>query len=279
MALAANRLDALEAIDKIIDINLDILTTSYQQEGQSKLIQDVVFLRECIKASTVTPYAQPIFHTTTRTVAKYECLMRLVDPTNPASIHSIFPYLDTAKGAKLYRALMRQMLEKSFAFFANRTDVFSLNLSYEDIDDEAFVEEIFHHIFTCKAPSRIIFEIVETDFIKDFAIVERFAKRVRQHGCRLAIDDFGSGFSSMQNILSLKPEFIKIDGSLIKHLDTSKESQIIVKNIVNMAKELGAQTIAEYIHNISTMDTAHSLGVDFLQGFHLGKPTDLKTLL
>lgn len=279
VALSEGRIDILDPLDKIVDINLDILTTTYQQEEQNKLIEDVLFVRNCARANTITPYAQGIFCAKTLKPHKYECLMRLVAPENPKDVRSVYPYLSVAKSMKLYPALMREMLQKSFEFFCGKSHDFSINVSYEDISDKNFVDEIFGLVLTCKAASRLIFEIVETDFISDFSIVESFALRAREHGCSIAIDDFGSGFSNMKNILSLKPEFIKIDGSLIRNLDSSNESEIIVKNIVNMAKDLGIQTVAEYIHNQVILEKAQALQVDYLQGFHLAKPTPLKMLL
>jgi EAL domain-containing protein (putative c-di-GMP-specific phosphodiesterase class I) len=95
---------------------------------------------------------------------------------------------------------------------------------------------------------------------------------MRQYGCKIAIDDFGSGFSSMENILKLKPEYIKIDGSLIKNLDISEGSRMIVEAIVNMSKGFHAKTIAEYVESEMIQDIVISLGVDYLQGYYLGKP-------
>ena len=108
--------------------------------------------------------------------------------------------------------------------------------------------------------------------IKEFSIVEELASTVREYGCKIAIDDFGSGYSSMENILKLKPEIIKIDGSLIKDIDTSVESKMIVKSIISMSKELKVKTVAEYVHSEEVFKTVKNLGVDFLQGFYLGKP-------
>lgn len=204
--------------------------------------------------------------------------MRLINPNKLDDIRSIFPYLGVAKSMKLYPILMHEMLQKSFGFFCDKSYIFTINVSYEDIADGDFLDEIFDLVLTCKAASKLVFEIVETDFIRDFSIVEAFASRAREYGCSIAIDDFGSGFSNMKNILSLKPEFIKIDGSLIQNLDSSQESQIIVKNIVNMAKDLGIQTVAEYIHNQMILEKAQALHVDYLQGFHLAKPLPLDKL-
>jgi EAL domain-containing protein (putative c-di-GMP-specific phosphodiesterase class I) len=131
---------------------------------------------------------------------------------------------------------------------------------------------LYEKIKSYHKPQNIIFEILESDFIEDFSIVKEFTIYVRTFGCKIAIDDFGSGYSSMENILKLKPEIIKIDGSLIKNINTSEESKTIVKNIVNMAKELNAKTVAEYVHSKEVFDIVKDMNVDFLQGFYLGEP-------
>ncbi|MGB5791827.1 EAL domain-containing protein [Poseidonibacter sp.] len=130
----------------------------------------------------------------------------------------------------------------------------------------------------CPSSKNIIFEILESDFIEDFTIVESFASKVRESGCQIAIDDFGSGFSSMENILNLKPDIIKIDGSLIKNIHTSLESRTIVKNIVNMAKDLNAKTVAEYVHSKEVLEIVQELEVDFAQGFYLAEPKAYENL-
>jgi len=173
---------------------------------------------------------------------------------------------------KVYEKMMRIMLDKSFKMFSNKQVEFSLNLSYEDISNNAFIKYLYEKVGEFSTPSNIIFEILETDFIEDFSIVEKFTQKIRTFGCKIAIDDFGSGYSSMENILKLKPEIIKIDGSLIKDIDKSTESITIVRNIINMAKELKAETVAEYVHSKDVYEVVKKLGVDYLQGFYLYKP-------
>ena len=264
-------IDALASLDKILDINLDILTISYRQEEQTKLIDEVLFLKSVVEHKNIEAYAQGIYNTETSKIEKYECLMRLVD-TNTKEVKSVFPYLNLSKKLKLYEQMMRIMVEKSFDNFANKGVDFSINLSYEDISNESFIEFIYEKINSSKFSSNIVFEILETDFIEDFSIVEEFARNVRKSGCRVAIDDFGSGFSSMENIMKLKPEFIKIDGSLIKNIHTNSDSLTIVKSIITMAKELNSKTIAEYVHNIEVYDILKALDVDYMQGFYLSIP-------
>ena len=265
------RFEVLASVDKIIDINLDILTIAYREEEQTKFVDDVLLLKNVLDNGDIEAYVQPIFDAKDSKAKKYECLMRLI-PENGTTALSVFPYLETAKKVKLYETMMDKMINQSIDMFCHRDIEFSINLSYEDISNDRCRDMIYEKIKGCKKPEYIIFEILESDFIKDFSIVKDFAMYVRTFGCKIAIDDFGSGYSSMENILKLKPEIIKIDGSLIKNINSSEESQIIVKNIINMTKDLKAQTVAEYIHSKEVYEITKKLGIDFLQGFYLGEP-------
>ena len=102
--------------------------------------------------------------------------MRLQEPENPQELKSIFPYLETAKSIKIYRSLMRAMLEKTFYGFSNKNIPFSIKLNYEDISDIHFVDEIFAHVLRDQNPSRVFFEIVETDLLKDISVVQSFTQ-------------------------------------------------------------------------------------------------------
>jgi len=269
--LTEKKYEVLSSVDKIIDINLDILTISYQEEEQSKLLNEIVFLKNVVDNSNIEPYIQGIFDTKTLKIKKYESLMRLVD-SNSKEVFSVFPYLEISKKIKLYEKMMKIMVDKTFALFSNQDIEFSINLSYEDIANEAFIQFLYEKINSYKNLKNIIFEILESDFIEDFSVVKEFTTYVRTKGCKIAIDDFGSGYSNMENILKLKPEIIKIDGSLIKNINLSEESKTIVKNIVNMAKELNAKTVAEYVHSKEVFDIVKNMNIDFLQGFYLSEP-------
>ncbi|MBA7671961.1 Cyclic di-GMP phosphodiesterase CdpA [subsurface metagenome] len=91
-------------------------------------------------------------------------------------------------------------------------------------------------------------------------------------GCKIAIDDFGSGYSNFEYILRLAVNYIKIDASLIKNVDKDKNAQIIVATIVGFSKKLGIKTIAESVHSKKVYEKVGKLGVDYSQGYHLGEP-------
>lgn len=263
--------NSLNSLDKIIDINLDILTVVYKEEEQSKLVDEILFLKNAVDEGNIVPYFQAIFNSKTLKIEKYESLMRIKTKDN-SEVVSIFKYLDLSKKINLYEKMMYLMFEKSFDVFCNKGFEFSLNLCYEDIQNESFRNFIYEKVRRCKNSNYIIFEILESDCIKDFSVVQEFIYTIRAFGCKIAIDDFGSGYSSMENILKLKPDIIKIDGSLIKDINTSLESKKIVKNIVRMAKDLKAYTVAEYVYSKEVFNIVVDLEVDFLQGFYLAKP-------
>ena len=271
LLLTSDNMHALPAIHKIIDINLDILSLTYKEETQQQLLKDIVLIKRALKAKTVIPYIQPIIDSKNQKAPKYECLMRLIDPES-GEVHSIYPYLHTAKSILLYEDLMRIMINKCFNIFQNHDAIFSINLSYEDIVDHSFHNYLYEKIKAFPHPEKIIFEILETDSIIDFNIVLSFIVEVRKLGCRIAIDDFGSGYSNIENILKFKPDFIKIDGSLIKDLAYSEEALNIVKNVINIAKDMKAETIAEYVHNKEVYEIVKNLEIDYLQGYYLEKP-------
>jgi len=267
-----NKFDFLSSVDKIIDINLDFLTVTYSKNEQAKLLEDIVFIRNCVSNDGVVPFFQPIFDAKTLHISKYESLMRLYKK-EINQYASIFPYLQTAKDIKIYEKLTQIMIQKVFLQMESNAYEFSVNLDYEDLSNPKITKLLTDLMQTFPKTNRVIFEIVESEFIDDFSIVENFATQMRDYGVKIAIDDFGSGFSSMENILKLKPEIIKIDGTLIKNLDTNNDSKIFVRNIISMAKELNASCVAEYVHNKEICKICQELQIDYLQGFYLGEPS------
>lgn len=268
----------LDALNKILDINLDILSLTYKDEERQQLLSEVVLLKQVIHSGNVEVYVQPIVSAASNQTASYECLMRISDPES-GETYSIFPLLKTAKSIRLYEGLMELMTEKALEIFSKLPYNFSLNLSYEDIANHRFRRYLNYKIREFPHPERITFEILETDFIEDFNIVESFLKEVRKLGCSIAVDDFGSGYSNMESILKFKPDYIKIDGTLVEGIVQSPETRLLVGNIIKMARDLGASIVAEYVSSKEVYETIREMGVDYLQGFYLAKPFPALDLL
>jgi EAL domain-containing protein (putative c-di-GMP-specific phosphodiesterase class I) len=166
------------------------------------------------------------------------------------------------------------MIEKSFEFFKNRENSFSINLSFEDILNTQLVDYIKQKLDETGMNRQLILEILESESIDNFQLVKEFISQMKNLGVRIAIDDFGSGYSNFSYLLELMPDYIKIDGSLIKEIDSNEKSQAIVKSITNFAKDLGIMTIGEFIHSKEVHDKAKEFGIYGFQGYYLGMPKD-----
>ncbi|MDX4013285.1 EAL domain-containing protein, partial [Aliarcobacter skirrowii] len=119
---------------------------------------------------------------------------------------------------------------------------------------------------------KLVIELVESESIVDYKIAIEFIKRVKSKGCKIAIDDFGSGYSNFEYLVKLEADYIKIDGSLIKNIVTQKESFAVVSTIVNFAKQMEIKTIAEFVENEEIYKIIKNIGVDFSQGYYFTQP-------
>ena len=122
------------------------------------------------------------------------------------------------------------------------------------------------------APHRVCFEITETVAVRNLAQVTRFIGQLREAGCKIALDDFGSGMSSFGYLKNLPVDIIKIDGSFIRDLGTDTMSQAIVRAVTDIGHQRGLEVIAEWVTNSQTLDVLAEIGVDYAQGYVLHKP-------
>ena len=121
-------------------------------------------------------------------------------------------------------------------------------------------------------PARLIFEITETAAISNLDQARAFVQRLTELGCGFALDDFGAGFGSFYYLKHLPLDYLKIDGEFVRNLPTSQIDQLLVASVVQIARGLGKQTIAEFVGDAETVDLLRELGVDYAQGFYTGRP-------
>jgi len=233
-------------------------------------------LNWAIENDRITPFFQPIYDNKTKQIVSAECLIRLVDDNK--KIISPFFFLTIAKKSKLYSKLTKIMIQKSCQYFEHLDCDFSINLSVEDVLDENIVSYISQSIKKYNVSHKIILELLETEEIENYEEVSSFISEMKSLGCRIAIDDFGSGYSNFEYLLKLNVDYIKIDGSLIKNIDTDANAQIVVETIVNFAKKLNILIIAEYVHNEGVYKRVQELDIERSQGFHLAEPRNTLTL-
>jgi len=230
-------------------------------------------IKDAISNDKIIPLFQPIVDCNSGKIVKYEALMRMVDdkdeyisPTN---------FLSLAKKNKLYSALTKIMIRKTFEIFKNRAEMISINLSVEDMLNIEIASLIKEQLELTNIGERVVFEIIESEGIENFESVVEFIDEVKQYGSKVSIDDFGTGYSNFEYLMKLKIDYIKIDASMIKNIDINKESAIITETIVEFANKLHIKTIAEFVYSQSIYEKVIALGIDYAQGYYFGQPIDL----
>jgi c-di-GMP phosphodiesterase len=164
------------------------------------------------------------------------------------------------------------VIHEIFNQLQTTTHSYSINLTLDDILNQETQNTIYDLLKHTDAGNRLIFEILESEGIENFEEVSAFITHVKQYGCKIAIDDFGSGYSNFAYLMRLNVDYIKIDGSLIKHLDIDLSAQDIVRSIVEFANRLNVQTIAEFVSTASIYEECKELGIDYIQGYYLSEP-------
>ncbi|MCK5110835.1 MAG: EAL domain-containing protein [Arcobacteraceae bacterium] len=230
-------------------------------------------IKDAIKNDKIISLFQPIVDCKTQKIVKYESLMRMVDD-NGEYISPAF-FLDLAKKNKLYHELTKIILNKTFNIFEKLPYMVSINLSVDDILDNEIVSLIKTRLSKSDIGKKIVFEIIESEGIENFEKVVKFIDEVKEFGCEISIDDFGTGYSNFEYLMKLKVDYIKIDSSMIKNIDSNKESEIITETIVAFAKKLNIKTIGEFVYSKSVFDKVVDVGVDYAQGYYFGEPTVL----
>ena len=247
----------------IYDKSLDI-EKNYEQN-----IFWIQKIKKAIETGGVIPHYQAILDVKNNKIDKYEALMRLNDD---GKIVSPFFFLDVSKKSGQYLQLTKKMVKKTFEYFSNKNCDFSINLTFEDLSNETISQYILDSIKEYNVGSKLIIEIVESEEVKDFSIINHFFDEIKKLGCKIAIDDFGSGYSNFEYLIKLNADFIKIDGSLIKDLLVNKGNENIVSMIIKFAKDQGIKTVAEFVSSKEIFDKVTSLGVDYVQGYYIHEP-------
>lgn len=256
-------------------INIDIAIFDEEMPEYRDLKRNVELtkdIKQALKDDNILMYGQKIVNNKTKEI-KYETLMRMKLPNG--KILSPFIFLEHAKRARLYPLMTNKMIEKSCEYFKDKNSVFSINLMIEDIKNEKTVNFLFSKLMETNIANRVILEIVESEGIEKFEEVGNFIKKAKALGCRVAIDDFGTGYSNFEYIIKLNVDFLKIDGSLIKNIHVNENIRLTVSTIVNFAKVLGIQTVAEFVHCQEVQNVVESLGINFSQGYLFHEPEHL----
>lgn len=228
-------------------------------------------IQEAVNYERILCAIQPIISVATQECTKYEVLMRMQDKDGTI----IYPdtFLPFIKNTSLYLTLTKIILQKSIELLKANNFSLSINLDLQDIlngDILALFKETFaeHNEFA----QRITIEILEHEEINDFEQLKENLQLFKSLGFSIAIDDFGSGYANFIYLVNLDIDILKIDGSLIRGIDEESTAYQVVKTILYYATNMNILTIAEQVETKEEYDTLVLLGVDYIQGYYLGKP-------
>jgi EAL domain-containing protein (putative c-di-GMP-specific phosphodiesterase class I) len=194
-------------------------------------------------------------------------------------LHMPGNFIPTAEQFGLIREVDKVIIRKAIRELAklpicDKAISFSINLSGLSLGDPEVLELIEREVHDNGIyPERLNFEVTETTACENMTMAIDFMQRIREMGCRVSLDDFGVGFSSFSYLKHMRVDCIKIDGSFIRNIHSSTEDQLFVKALVDVARGMGIRTTAEFVENAEALHIVRSLGVDYAQGYFIGKPT------
>ena len=234
-------------------------------------------IQKAIEEDRFEPWFQPILDLKDNQIHHCEALARIRDTNGEIILPGAF--VDTAETMGLITTIDRIIIKKTLKTQSNlckqgKVLSFSVNLSGKDLDDKEFLQFLKSMIIETGAdPKHLIFEITETAAIRDLDRAIKFIRELKAIGCSFALDDFGVGFTSFKYLREMEVDYIKIDGSFIRTLYETTNDHIFVKAIADVARGMGIKTIAEFVENNEIIKILKEYGVDYGQGYFIGKPS------
>ena len=249
-------------------------------------LDQVGYLQSALIDNRFVLYAQAIkpLHDE-ENVHRYEILVRMLAKNGDTLAPGAF--MSAAERYQMMSALDRWVVRNTLDQLANADNLleislgsFSINISAQSIADEDFPVFLENQIIESGvSPDSLCFEITETSIVRNLERAQRCIRRLRKLGCRLALDDFGTGYCSFAYLKDLPVQYLKIDGVFVRDMLENPLSEAIITSTVNIAKVMNAATVAEHVENDLLAQRLRQHGIDFVQGFAIGKPAPFKTVL
>jgi diguanylate cyclase (GGDEF)-like protein len=233
-------------------------------------------IRTALEHNQMELHAQPILHLATGIITQHELLIRM--RSDAGDLIPPAAFLETAERSGMIRQIDRWVVKSacrmiSEARAAGRSLRLEINVSGVSVSDPAFLTSIEPFLASIhEYADDLVFELTETAAIVNLAHATAFAEGLAASGFRLALDDFGAGFGSFYYLKHLPCAYLKIDGDFIQNLPSSQVDQVFVRAMVELAKGLNKETIAEFVEDEATLQLLRELGVDYAQGYHVGRP-------
>jgi len=232
-----------------------------------------VMISQAVKERKVVPYFQPLMQLNSGDVSAVEVLCR-IEMAN-GKVMPAHEFIEIAEKLGIIHQLDLVMLEKAIkqAEKENYKGALFINISPRSLILSEFIPGIIKIVNQFNiARERIVFEITERDTVKNMTLLKQFVEGLRVEGFKLAVDDFGSGFSSFHYLKHFEIDYVKIEGEFIANILKDEKDFAVVKSIANLAKELKAETIAEFVESEAILDSIKSIGITYGQGYHIRKP-------
>lgn len=234
---------------------------------------NVHHVKEAIEEKRIFCEYQPIVNLEINEIIGYEALVRIRD--HDGKIYYPGMFLSNIAHSNIYKELTMELLRINFTKVHDEQCYISINLNITDILDDDIYNTIINHLTRTKREAEYLtFELLEEEQITNLEELKKRVDTIRTTGSKISLDDFGSGYSNFSHIFALNVDTIKIDGSLIKDINTSEISYKLVESIVAFAFASEKKVIAEYIHSFEVMEIVKKLGILHGQGFYLGKPSE-----
>ena len=234
-------------------------------------------IRDALEEDRFVLHAQPILDLRTGAVGQYELLVRMLDDHGDVIPPGAF--LQVAERFDLVQQIDRWVALRAIELIAGHADRdlrLTVNLSGRTLTDEDLLADLERELARTGAdPGRLTFEVTETAAVANIHKAREFAERLREIGCLFALDDFGAGFGSFYYLKHLPFDYLKIDGEFVAGCLANRTDQLVIRAVVDIAQGLGKETVAEFAADQELVDFLRSQGVDYAQGFHIGRPLPL----
>ena len=273
---------ALQALDKAKHKRLDCFmayepspTRETARQRNIAIADDVI---SALDDNRMRLLLQPMVRATDHKPALYECLLRMQRPDG--SLVSAGEFIVVAEQLGLSRLVDRRTLELAVGLLRSHPDLhLSLNVSSLTSSDHEWLVAL-HKLTGGKrqVTERLTIEITETAAIHDLDQSIAFVDTLKELGCRVAIDDFGAGYTSFKNLKLLNVDMVKIDGAFVKDICRDASDQVFIRTMVELAGTFGMETVAEWVGDAETVEFLTRSGITYLQGFHFGMPLEVDEL-
>jgi diguanylate cyclase (GGDEF)-like protein len=234
--------------------------------------QRSVLVLTALDQHQVVPFFQPILEVSSGRIAAYEVLSRI--EANGELLGGA-DFIELAEKMGVIHRLDRQVTERALAELkeAGFEGRVFINLSPKALVLQDFTRSMCRLVADCGFdPSRVVFEITERDTVKNLSLLERLLNDLKFEGFRLAIDDFGSGFSSFHYLRRFPIDVLKVEGDFIANMVDSAKDRAFVHSMKALAQQLGIQVVAEFVESAAVLEEVRRIGIDYAQGYYVGRP-------